>query len=98
MIITDRRRWPNIESDLDHHVTNQGLDQRPVEKNSNSRRLPQSESPVVEGANTAYHLCWELLTVEGGPPEIFQQESPSMIWIHILFSARIQSSRGLTLW
>ena len=95
-ISTSRKRWPGTETDLDHHATNQDLDQRLVGENSSSGGLPQSESLVVEGADAACLLCWELLVVGGGPPEIFQQEPAFRIWIHMLCPARIQSSRELT--
>ena len=74
---------------------NQDLNQRSVGENLNLGGLYQPESPVVEGVDTACHLCWELLAIGGGPPEIFQQEPPSMIWIHMLCPARIQSSRKI---
>ena len=55
MISIDKRRWPDIESDLDYHVTNLNLDQQLVGENSNLG-LPQLESSVVEGADSTSSL------------------------------------------
>ena len=49
------RKWSGIESDLNHHAMNRSLDQRSMGENPSSG-LPQSESPMVKGADSI--LSW----------------------------------------